>query len=84
MYCHVQSECIVNAQQCSQAELLVTGQIQAVAWAIRQKNGAQPAACEIFLITMSVSETSADASLKVETVQLMQVASMICVEYHFA
>ena len=51
----------------------MTGQIQVVAWSIREKQGKEQARCEVYLITLAFSSNSADAKLKKEAVQLLQV-----------
>lgn len=51
----------------------MTGQIQVVAWSIRAKQGKEQARCEVYLITLASSSNSADAELKAEAVQLLQV-----------
>lgn len=43
-------------------------------WAIKEKHGKEPARCEIYLITLALSSNSADAKLKEEAVQLLQVS----------
>lgn len=51
----------------------MTGQIQVVAWSIKAKQGKEQARCEIYLITLALSIGYADAKLKAEAVQLLQV-----------
>ena len=45
-----------------------TGQVQVIAWAVRQKAGNQAAGCELFVITLEVQ-----MRLEVKDTQLLQV-----------